>query len=83
MMPSAPLPGIRLRPASEGDLPLIEDRIRFWAQRNILLPLDGPALRTKRSDHRRLAKMPRLSSHRLAEIFAASCLECSRCGDDG
>lgn len=54
-MPPIPLPGIMLRPAGEGDLPLIEDRIRFWAQRNILLPLDGPALRTMLPDFRVLA----------------------------
>ena len=64
---SASLP-LTLRAAGEGDLPAIEDRIRFWADRNVLLPLAGPMLRTMLPDFRVL--VPEDDGHRLI-AFAA------------
>lgn len=79
MILSAPPGGVVLRDAGEHDLPVIADRIRFWAERHVLLPLDGPMLRTMLPDFRVLALADnarclvafgalRRYSHRLAEI---------------
>jgi len=52
-----PSPGleIRVRPADDEDLDLIEAWIRKWSDRQVLLPLDGGALRTALPDFRVLS----------------------------
>jgi argininosuccinate lyase/amino-acid N-acetyltransferase len=41
-----------IEPAAAADLPALEARIRHWAGRGVLLPLDGPALRAALPDFR-------------------------------
>jgi amino-acid N-acetyltransferase len=56
---SAPLPADRrtdpdlaVRAAGDDDLPVIEAAIRRWSEREVLLPLAGPALRAALPDFR-------------------------------
>ena len=57
MYATEPSPGleIRVRLADEEDLDLIESWIRKWSDRQVLLPLDGGALRTALPDFRILS----------------------------
>jgi argininosuccinate lyase/amino-acid N-acetyltransferase len=72
-------PEVRLRPAADPDLPLIEGRIKTWSDRGVLLPLSGRQLRAALHDFRVLATADdpatvlafgalRRYSQRLAEI---------------
>ena len=57
MYAAEPSPGleIRARPADEDDFDLMETWIRKWSDRQILLPLEGGALRTALPDFRVLS----------------------------
>jgi N-acetylglutamate synthase-like GNAT family acetyltransferase len=46
---------LRVRPATEGDLPLLEGCVRYWSERQVLLPLLGAELRAALPDFRILS----------------------------
>ena len=68
---TAAAPHLTIRPASIDDLPVIATRIRYWADRRVLLPVETPDL-TPSATHRPCPKCGNI-------VFATKPV-CADCG---